>query len=1659
MNHVTKSSALSILLAALLGTACSEESTTATGSDTMTPQSCSATSECTSGQICAGSVCGACQVDAQCQADYGVTSICEAGACTTVGCPEGSNGCACYPNDTCDSGLCREGLCQACSEGADGCPCYPNDTCDAGECVSGTCYACPPGRVDCPCDGGTCTEGRCVEGTCAACSDGLVGCECSTGACTEGLCISGRCEPCVDGVVGCDCTAAGTCTDGRCDDGQCVACDDGVVGCPCAAEDACPGARCVTGECVACADGLLGCPCGAAGACDDGVCEGGTCVACTPGVLTCPCATVAAEGDVPCPGGRCVNDVCEACTAGSLGCGCADGACDSGWCIGDVCTECTQGASGCVCLDNDTCAAGLQCVSGSCEPCPAGGTGCPCDAGSCSQGLACAAGICVADDCVAGDAGCPCDGGVCDEGLACDGGICVACADHLAGCECADGNCQGDLVCDQGVCRAPLKCADVCAPHQLCEDPSVGTDPSCKLECDSGWAWDDAVGQCTLTVTATCSEGEPGSIAADCAGENRQCVTDGDGASCGDCLAGYRDEAGLLEVCRVVFDCDIQNCAAQNRVCEPETETTDAECLSCLPYHVEESSFCRPAETCDDVDCSALNRTCVAETATGDATCGGCLNYHQLAGDVCVAVKTCDDLGCLLAHRTCTAETASNDASCGECMPYFRVQGSVCVGVFTCDDLGCAAKSRACTDQTATTDATCGDCLSGFVESAGSCRALLTCDTAGCVAENRECTPAGATTDATCGVCQAWFKDDGSGTGTCDAVATCDGLGCGAKNRECEDETATTDAYCDACLPGFIEDGDVCVIPPPTCEPGEPGSVLDACESLNRMCDESAAGGAACGDCQDGYAEDDNGECQLITSCDSLGCAGKYRLCSGDWPFQSCGDCFDGTVESPNDATRCEPPKTCAETVCDLGEFCLEGDGITTGARCVVNDCPDGEAYSSYAGKCVACIVACGDDEGETGEVWPITLANSQACICETEDGYYWDEGGTRSARPCDADGDGWVRDAARDYLVDQDDASLWQNARCDLRTIDRFVLENELGQRLSVYVCDGEPPFLREGADGECEFGLLDVDLFESTRNDDQDEVAADSLVPDYSLSGNGRAFVASELNPMTRACLKASDLNDNGLTDAREWHGMDAGNFSGEYASEQYIFSRFSYFMELHTGFYESGTESLVGQYVISERSRCDDDFPIHYGSTSSTDWRGCTRSRDALWDATDGEDGPDFGYDFAEWSCDETTGTCPIPPPASTALPNGSAPVHGLCDVYRPIVDDECDDVDSPWLCVDGAVWRGMTHHSQFRCVEVDDTASTVTPVIPTASFYPVYEGQYLFSQCHVACQAGDTSCESDCTSGLCDTSSVETDGLPSDPVLECEVDETPEAGQVGFAVALYQDSAGGYERGCINEWTPTAVEGTENGTEDVEVAPWRELCPGFSTLPDSVVGQGDQNNFGVLQCGCGNNFGGPDCDVGCPNELLHVSDPYETTPRSGWWLCGDFAASGFETVDDSEGPAGVGLDTDGAKWVIRGEVESGADDTLLCENPNCDAIGVTDSQRVSYGSAFICGFSLDCTATAKTWAEADALCQSQGGRLCTEAELDDNEAQATGCSFDYTTVWSATACDGGYVAQAGATHQLGNYPKQCLAATATAAVRCCAEATCDTGYGLR
>ncbi len=459
------------------------------------------------------------------------------GGCTPgfLGC-ECIDGTACFPgsNWVCLDGACREPVCE---QGTEGCVCFANNTCDIdaeGEpmlCDGGLCKlrGCDPGTVGCEClEGRACGQGLACQfeagrDICApdGCEPGAQGCPCGQGrvcdpglACAQGACVASSCRP---GSEDCFCRSDLGCDEGLAcgEDERCLSipCTPGSTGCQCN-EGGCaaPDALCRGGACerVDCPSGAEGCACingtrcvvdgfGEQLFCEAGVCRG---LSCAPGDVGCGCV-----GGVRCDeGGACVDGVCRVadCAAGTLHCGCAGGLCESGL----RCREddvCVDGAG----FINNPCAQGRTCERGSrcteadvCRRCTLGVPGCGCDdGGNCLVGAVCLAGTCVAEadvppqrpegtprcytHCAEGAeingqyVECGPDGlmEACLGGRQCREGSCVFSDDEVVTCG-SELDCPHWQTCIEGLCMSECKDIEDCSPGKQCHDHI------CRVPCE-----------------------------------------------------------------------------------------------------------------------------------------------------------------------------------------------------------------------------------------------------------------------------------------------------------------------------------------------------------------------------------------------------------------------------------------------------------------------------------------------------------------------------------------------------------------------------------------------------------------------------------------------------------------------------------------------------------------------------------------------------------------------------------------------------------------------------------------------------------------------------------------------------------------------------------------------------------------------------------------------------------------------------------------------------------------------------------------------------------------------------------------------------------------------------------------------------------------------
>ncbi|MFO0722715.1 MAG: hypothetical protein U1E65_02950 [Myxococcota bacterium] len=451
--------------------------------------------------------------------------------------------------------------------------------------------------------------------------------------------------------------------------------------------------------------------------------------------------------------------------------------------------------------------------------------------------------------------------------------------------------------------------------------------------------------------------------------------------------------------------------------------------------------------------------------------------------------------------------------------------------------------------------------------------------------------------------------------------ADCTSQKCG-EHQLCQEAMGGTPASCQpACESGYAWDGTACVASTlATCLPAPAaGSIALRCTMEHRACTETTPGAATCGACVTDYV-DVAGACEPMMSCASLSCAAMNRACS-ETPNGHCTDCLPGMIEdTPGGA--CRMVKTCADITCMPGFSCIEMMGAD--ATCRQGDCGPNAAPKANGGGCVACRIDCTNRTGGTGQVYLAHATLADTCICETQPGFFWDDGapGGGDIRACDADGDGWVRLNAKKALENVADVAMQTNARCTLRRIDTYVLENDQGQSKSVMI---DPP----------------IGLYEPERNDDQgllDDAVRQGTLPTY----NGRALKAEELNALTKACAwkqtaqQKADFNENSFEDVDEGHDDPAQvNPNNPLAP----FANFSYFIETHRSWYVPPSTRAFGEIHIQEKLRgsvLTDGFalPITYEPAAGGDhWKTCDRKRDATY--MPGKPGYDFAkYADASW-----------------------------------------------------------------------------------------------------------------------------------------------------------------------------------------------------------------------------------------------------------------------------------------------------------------------------------------------------------------------------------------------------------------------------------------
>ncbi len=598
-------------------------------------QTCSAASECASGNC----------VDGTCCADTCATPCrsCAnaAGTCTTLVTSQTDNNCS--GASSCDaSGSCKKNNGQPCSVGS--------------ECASASCQ-----------DSVCCADGCTTP--CRSCAN-------ASGTCTT-LVTSGPDNNCTgtntcDGAGACKlangqaCSSAGQCASNNCVDGYCcnTACAGGCDVCASALGASLNGscttiAKGLPGTCTGgylCSGGSPACPTSCASDTDCAssyYCDGGS--TCQPKKTNGETCAATKE----CTSGFCVDGVCcnSGCSSPCVACAAAlkqsltnHGECGPAATGLDPHTDCAQdlpstcgktgncdGAGACALYSAQTACGATVCVGSSVKGKVCDGLGlCVTEA----NGIPCAPYLCTAGACTS-----PCGTDTdCVNGNYCEGGVCKPKAANGAGCStatsCQSGFCADGVCCDSSCTQQCEFCAAAgtegqCKPFQGTPQSDKGTTrPACAgAGTDCGGLCDGAkVDGCTFPGAAkACGT-------AQCVNDSLQPASQCDGT--GQCAAA------------AVIDCGEYTCDSASNSCK----------TSCVT-----SADCKGGASCNTATgtCSSTGATCADayNVKSPEGTVSSCNGYKCVAG---ACQQQCSDKNdCAPGHDCQGGKCVQQDAGAG----------------------------------------------------------------------------------------------------------------------------------------------------------------------------------------------------------------------------------------------------------------------------------------------------------------------------------------------------------------------------------------------------------------------------------------------------------------------------------------------------------------------------------------------------------------------------------------------------------------------------------------------------------------------------------------------------------------------------------------------------------------------------------------------------------------------------------------------------------------------------------------------------------------------------------------------------------------------------------------------------------------------------------
>jgi formylglycine-generating enzyme required for sulfatase activity len=870
---------------------------------------------------------------------------------------------------------------------------------------------------------------------------------------------------------------------------------------------------------------------------------------------------------------------------------------------------------------------------------------------------------------------------------------------------CLEAGCEEGKLCDEStrVCRDKYKCENnICYENQVCQVESTGTDDICLEECLAGFSWDKTSKSCK-SVSMNCQQGKENSRYEECLAEFKVCVENDDSIYCGECIDGYRAVSGN---CVKKLNCSDLSCADGKRLCVESTDDDDAYCSRCFSGYLE--SVLVLNSDFNESNTEALSWTIFTRSDSGFRTSTEEIwdfsNYVLLHPD--------GSLNCGSSDAAYIEQSFESAISGVEKRLSVRFASGSESGLLDDDVI---VKIKLINDSGEEEELYSNKISSfeGVVEKSFDIASIPE------IKKIR--------VEAHCGGLNTWNNEylavdwiriysRTSNTGICAKMI---GTNCNSDDSE--------------------------------------RSILNTCEAEHRGCRMVDEKSAECTECEAGYV-DVNGICEKIITCEMLICEKDHKECE-DKPNGHCTDCFEGFEKNivtgecscPSgkilnyETGACESLIKCSDITCLEDEFCLK-ETLSTHALC--SRCEEGFAWDNHKSKCVQCPLCVGT--GETGRVFPFISLQGH-CVCETERGYFHSSSAPIGTRKCDADGDGWVTEEAKSAINASDDTAEKLNARCDVRYIDRMILQNELNERKIVRISD---------IPGE---NLTRVPLYEPKNRDVETFLVDDAVfggttinyAPKYGESGV--LFTASDLNPMTKACSSANensymaDYNANGIYDIDEtgWKTTEGKD------SFQKIYTRFSYYTELHRGWFEKDKNSKYGGFVIAEKSRSefapeDNSVPLNYGSKNESKyWRKCMRWQDA--DYSDSPGVFPYGLDFANYSEKE-----------------------------------KCNPGNE-------GSWCGMHHHSQFKCVRILKDSESLDPEYPHHIKAGDITDKWLVNKC-----------DSELISFKPVTPGVKN---PSDRKITCADYLDPEESPVIWLNVEYETVVNAdlyeYKRGCISE----------------------------------------------------------------------------------------------------------------------------------------------------------------------------------------------------------------------------------------------------------------